>query len=117
MITIQLLQMDYDLIIPETLVGEDMEVGVKLKNTGAAERNVKVRLTLASTFYTGVSGRKVKGEVTEIKLKPDEGRHLKNGIWGHIEFCAFCLGWMDGGKDWMDKRIDVSMTGHWMSYL
>lgn len=47
---------------------------MKVKNTSGEERSFRVRLTLASTFYTGVSGKKVKGEVKEIKLKPAEGK-------------------------------------------
>ena len=66
-------QVDYDLIVPETLIGQDMTVGVKVKNTASEQRSFRVRLTLASTFYTGVAGKKVKGEVTEIKIKASEG--------------------------------------------
>ena len=50
-----------------------MTVGVKVKNTASEQRSFRVRLTLASTFYTGVAGKKVKGEVTEIKIKAAEG--------------------------------------------
>jgi len=49
-------------------------VGVKVRNVTSGDLKVKVRLTLASMFYTGVSGKKVKGDEFEVELKADEGK-------------------------------------------
>lgn len=61
------------MLADDNTIGEDIEVGVKVTNTAKEERKIKVRLTLASTFYTGVTGKKVKGEMTELSIGAGEG--------------------------------------------
>ncbi|XP_045194210.2 protein-glutamine gamma-glutamyltransferase 4-like [Mercenaria mercenaria] len=62
-------ELEYDLILPEAEIGSDLSVGVKVKNISSEDRNVRVRLTIASTFYTGVVGKKVKGELFEVAIE------------------------------------------------
>jgi hypothetical protein len=67
------LKLEFELILPETEIGHDLNVGVKVKNISSEDRKVKVRLTCASTFYTGVTGKKVKGEMTEVAIEGGAG--------------------------------------------
>ena len=68
-------EVSLDAVIPtDKFIGDDFDVGVVVKNITETDKNFKVHLTLASTFYTGVVGQKVKGEKSEHLLKAGEGR-------------------------------------------
>ena len=67
-------EVELDAIVPsDSFIGDDIEVGVMVKNTSDSDKNVVVHLTMASTFYTGVVGKKVQGEKTEHLIKAGEG--------------------------------------------
>ena len=67
-------EVELDTIVPtDEFIGDDIEVGVLVKNVSDSDKNVKVHLTMASTFYTGVVGKKVQGEKTEHLVKAGEG--------------------------------------------
>ena len=67
-------EVELDAIVPsEQFIGDDIEVGVIVKNVSDSDKNVKVHLTMSSTFYTGVVGKKVQGEKTEHLVKAGEG--------------------------------------------
>ena len=69
-------EMTVDAIVPDDkFVGDDIDVGVRVKNVTEHDKNLKVHLTLASTFYTGVMGKKVEGEKTEHFIKAGEGNY------------------------------------------
>ena len=52
------------------LVGNNFELSLKVTNTTRQERNVFVRLTLTSVYYTGVHKAVVKKENANVKLGP-----------------------------------------------
>ncbi|KAH3778779.1 protein-glutamine gamma-glutamyltransferase 4-like isoform X2 [Dreissena polymorpha] len=71
-------EIDFDLLLAnETVPGDDLEVGVKVKNLTSDPIKVKVTLTLASTFYTGVAAKTLKGEIQEASLAADQETILK----------------------------------------
>ena len=70
-------EVELDPLTPEkSFIGDDIEVGVKVKNVTDSDKNMRVRLTLASTFYTGVVGKKVQGEKSEHLIKAGEGNYF-----------------------------------------
>lgn len=70
-------EIELDIVEPEDkFIGDDIEVGVKVKNVTDSDKNVKVHLTMASTFYTGVVGKKVQGEKSEHLVKAGEEKEV-----------------------------------------
>ena len=78
-------EMTVDAIVPDDkFVGDDIDVGVRVKNVTEHDKNLKVHLTLASTFYTGVMGKKVEGEKTEHFIKAGEGNYHRASLAKYV---------------------------------
>ncbi|WAR12917.1 TGM1-like protein [Mya arenaria] len=85
-------EIDYELILADdSMIGDDLEVGVKVKNLTSGTAKINVTLTMASMFYTGVAGKKIKGDRNEIELASGEAcRVIESGrLYASIE--AFSL--------------------------
>ena len=68
-----MLQVKLDLVTPDgQRPGDDLEVGVKVINSTPGKKNVRIKLTLASAFYTGVVGKHVQQEVFEKAIEDGE---------------------------------------------
>ncbi|XP_052817251.1 protein-glutamine gamma-glutamyltransferase K-like [Mya arenaria] len=71
-------EIDYELILADdSMIGDDLEVGVKVKNLTSGTAKINVTLTMASMFYTGVAGKKIKGDRNEIELASGEEKEVK----------------------------------------
>lgn len=72
-------EVELNAVVPtEHFIGDDTEVGVTVKNVTDSDLNVKVHLNLSTTFYTGVVGKRVKGESKEHLVKAGEGNMILN---------------------------------------
>ncbi|ESO92905.1 hypothetical protein LOTGIDRAFT_120391, partial [Lottia gigantea] len=89
-----------DLKIPETLLGNTLEISVKMKNTSNVSRTIDGRISVCSCFYTGIPAKKIKSEKAYHVIKPksecivkfeisssDYGSKL-NPIASMIVYCA-----------------------------
>lgn len=65
----------FSLDLPDkVMIGDDLKVTLKLKNRSGEKRAVRGRMSLISTFYTGVPGKRIVGDLYELELEADEER-------------------------------------------
>ncbi|KAJ8303644.1 hypothetical protein KUTeg_020040 [Tegillarca granosa] len=70
-------EINFKFNLPETtLMGDDFEVGVTISNTKDDEIKLRVKAVVVNAFYTGIPGRKVFTEVTEISVPAKGVRQL-----------------------------------------
>jgi len=67
----------FDLDVPEAKMGEDFKVVAKVKNMSKSKRSVKGRITLLSSFYTGIPGKRIKGQQFTVEVGPEEDASLE----------------------------------------
>eukprot|EP00918_Siedleckia_nematoides_P033728 GHVU01073272.1.p1 GENE.GHVU01073272.1~~GHVU01073272.1.p1 ORF type:complete len:769 (-),score=118.27 GHVU01073272.1:951-3257(-) len=77
----------------ETMIGEAFDVTLKVKNSSSSERNVKVILTAAIVYYTGVYVTDVKKEVIKVKCAPNS-----DGVATMTVKC----------EDYLDRLVDMA---------
>ncbi|XP_012943258.1 protein-glutamine gamma-glutamyltransferase K [Aplysia californica] len=67
----------FELVIPHAAsLGENFEVVARVKNISNEKRSVYGRLTVLSSFYTGIPGKRVKGQQFTVDVNPNEESDL-----------------------------------------
>ncbi|XP_060071611.1 protein-glutamine gamma-glutamyltransferase K-like [Ylistrum balloti] len=62
-------EVDLELDLPNnTMIGEDVEIKVKVINLEKEDRKVHIRITVLNAYYTGIAGRRVKTEKMECVI-------------------------------------------------
>lgn len=73
----------FDLDIPcDTMIGDEVKVVLKVKNKSGAKRSVRGRLSLMSTFYTGVPAKRLGGDTYNLEFEPDEEKTVELSVPG-----------------------------------
>lgn len=60
-------------VLDDIAMGDSFDVKVVAKNISNAQRTVKVNITSAMAFYTGIPARPLKREVKTLNLAPKTG--------------------------------------------
>ena len=59
--------------VPETAsVSDDLVVAITVRNTTTEVRHVRGRMSLLSSFYTGIPAKRLKGEFSELEILPKQ---------------------------------------------
>lgn len=56
-----------------TLIGDDMEIKVAVKNTANGPLNLHLTVSLVNAYYTGVAGSRVKTQTFEETINTKDG--------------------------------------------
>lgn len=67
-----------------TLIGNDMDIEVSVKNMADSPRKLHLTVTLVNAYYTGVAGTRVKTQTYEEEVQPQDG---KTNTWIFLAFC------------------------------
>ncbi|KAL8619445.1 hypothetical protein ACOMHN_011796 [Nucella lapillus] len=68
----------FNLDLPDNImIGSNFKVTLKMKNRSGEKRSTRGRMSMISTFYTGVPGKRIVGELYEIELEADEERTVE----------------------------------------
>ena len=57
-----------------TLIGNDMDIEVSVKNMADSPRKLHLTVTLVNAYYTGVAGTRVKTQTYEEEVQPKDGK-------------------------------------------
>ncbi|GFO25455.1 protein-glutamine gamma-glutamyltransferase k [Plakobranchus ocellatus] len=68
---------EFKIVIQEgAVLGQDFQIAVKLKNKSEQLRHIRGRLTVLSSFYTGVPGKRIKGNRFDTEVQPNQESDL-----------------------------------------
>lgn len=80
-------ELDFTVQPPEgTLIGNDMDIEVSVKNMADSPRKLHLTVTLVNAYYTGVAGTRVKTQTYEEEVQPQDGKNKHMDILR----CSFC---------------------------
>ena len=79
------MELDFTVQPPEgTLIGNDMDIEVSVKNMADSPRKLHLTVTLVNAYYTGVAATRVKTQTDEEEVQPQDG---KTNTWIFLAFC------------------------------
>lgn len=77
------MELDFTVKKPEdTLIGNDMDIEVSVKNMADSPRKLHLTVTLVNAYYTGVAGTRVKTQTYEEEVQPQDEKVVKMQVKG-----------------------------------